>query len=149
MYHFRELTAISLQHPPEAARLEVGIPRRVLTDIFNNLFQNALDALQNQPERSISVSIEPPAGSHIFLTICDNGPGIPENLRERIFEDGFSTKSSTGLGLYHVRKFLKQFGGCIELAESGPGKGACFRIRLRIVEGMYPGTVQRKHLKSR
>jgi two-component system sensor histidine kinase FlrB len=65
------------------------------------------------------------------VEIADNGPGIPEALRERIFEPFFrgSRAGSAGLGLAISARILESFGGGIEAVPS-PRGGACFRLRL-------------------
>ncbi len=130
--HFREFTDIALHYPPEINQCVVTIPRSILADIFNNIFQNALQAMQDQDKRDIQITIEFPDEKYAAVTICDAGPGIPKHLHDRIFEDGFSTKGSTGLGLHHARKFLEQFGGSIELLNNPLGEGACFQLTVKV-----------------
>ena len=93
-----------------------------------NLIDNALDAV--------------PVGGHLAVTagrsrdrvvvrIADDGPGIPDDIRERIFDPFFTTKGvgkGTGLGLDIVRRVLGQHDGEIEV-ESRPGRTR-FRVML-------------------
>jgi signal transduction histidine kinase len=65
------------------------------------------------------------------LCVADNGPGIPAELLEQIFDPGYTTRalgSGTGLGLALVRLIVKRHGGDIQ-AESGRS-GTCVRVRL-------------------
>ena len=61
------------------------------------------------------------------LEVADNGPGIPEADLSKVFAPGFSTTSSTGLGLRIVESIVHGHGGSIEVFNRG---GACFQIRI-------------------
>jgi PAS domain S-box-containing protein len=72
------------------------------------------------------------AGDYVVIEVIDNGTGIPEAIRDRIFDPFFSTKkvgTGSGLGLSMVFGFAKQSGGTIEV-RSEVGKGSTFRIVL-------------------
>jgi heavy metal sensor kinase len=73
-----------------------------------------------------------------LLEVRDNGPGIPSEERERIFDrfyraDPARERSGTGLGLALVRSIVRLHGGEIGV-ESEPGKGSCFRVRLPLAD---------------
>jgi signal transduction histidine kinase len=60
----------------------------------------------------------------------DTGPGIPAELKDKIFTPFYSTKDGgTGLGLSISKKIIESYGGTLTLTDSGPG-GACFTIFL-------------------
>ena len=68
----------------------------------------------------------------IEIRVSDDGPGIPEDLRARVFELGFSTKARSyrsGLGLAIAARLVEQFGGSIAYEPNTP-KGSMFAIRL-------------------
>lgn len=70
----------------------------------------------------------------VVLEVCDSGPGIPPDLREKIFEPWFSTKqesatSGTGLGLSVVREVAKEMSGRIEVLDGTPS-GTRMRVTL-------------------
>lgn len=68
------------------------------------------------------------------ISVKDNGPGIPSEVRDRIFEPLFTTKNfGTGLGLPAVENILRQHGGGIEL-DSAIGKGTDFRLWLPLAD---------------
>jgi two-component system nitrogen regulation sensor histidine kinase NtrY len=76
-----------------------------------------------------------------LLEVLDNGPGVPEDERGRVFDPYYTTKAEgTGLGLAIVKKIVLEHGGEITCGES-PAGGACFTIalpcqkRLRAVTG--------------
>lgn len=117
---------------PEALVLE-GSPA-TLQQVVVNLVTNSADALEeHNPSGARSITIracQTPAG--IELTVADNGPGIPSEIAERVFEPLFTTKDKdrgTGLGLFVVRKIVHDSGGTIAF-HSAPGCGTTFTICL-------------------
>jgi len=87
--------------------------------IFSNLILNARDALEEyetENQKTIKVEVgreDTDAGSHFRISVSDNGPGIPEDHLNEIFEPFFSTKptSGTGLGLGIVKRLVHLYGG--------------------------------------
>ncbi len=70
------------------------------------------------------------AGRNVRVTITDTGPGIPEEVRAKLFQPNFSTKTEgMGLGLAIVKKTVDDLGGTIELT-SAAGKGTTVSILL-------------------
>jgi two-component system NtrC family sensor kinase len=102
-----------------------------LHQVFINLITNACHALPRaEGELVLSAFADPDEMLHV--TVEDNGCGIPETQREKIFEPFFSTKGEgkgTGLGLSIVRNILQQHGGSIEVKRR-EGGGTIFEIRL-------------------
>jgi two-component system, NtrC family, sensor kinase len=95
-----------------------------------NLVTNALDALEEVDDGKILVSCGYEADTdQLFVMVADNGPGIPEQQRELIFQAFYSTKGGrgTGLGLAVSRKILREHGGEI-LLESIVGRGTRFTL---------------------
>jgi signal transduction histidine kinase len=92
---------------------------------FANLLRNASEAMSGQGAIDVTVTGD---GSGIAVTIADHGPGIPDDLRQRVFEPYFTTKADgTGLGLALVRQTLEAHRGTIALTAT-PGGGATFAI---------------------
>lgn len=92
-----------------------------LIQIFSNLVLNAYQALGGRGSVHITTS---KTDDRVIVEIADNGPGIPDDLRQNIFEPFFTTKppgQGTGLGLYIVRDIMRDLGGDITL-ESTPGR---------------------------
>jgi two-component system nitrogen regulation sensor histidine kinase NtrY len=96
---------------------------------FSNLLRNASEAMDGHGQIDIGVTGEAAgAGGPLVVTVADHGPGIPEELRHRVFEPYFTTKSDgTGLGLALVRQTLEAHGAAIRVEET-PGGGATFAI---------------------
>ena len=69
-----------------------------------------------------------------MLSVRDNGPGVPLEFQEKIFEPFFTTRrelGGTGLGLALCREYAARMGATLSLW-STPGRGACFRVTLRV-----------------
>lgn len=98
--------------------------RSHVSEIFVNLLQNAREALQNKGQVWVSTAVG--ENFSIVVTIADDGPGIPPEQRERVFEAYYTTKEKgTGLGLAIVRHNTELYGGRVR-AESELGKGTRF-----------------------
>jgi len=57
----------------------------------------------------------------VYVVLMDDRVGIPAHIRNKIFEKGFSTAKSTGMGLYIVKKLVESFGGELKLEDSERG----------------------------
>ena len=79
----------------------------------------------------ITITAKPIDATWIEIRIRDNGPGIPPELSENLFQPfaTFGKSKGTGLGLYIAKEIITEHGGTIELDPTPPG--ACFVIRLR------------------
>jgi len=107
----------------------INADRDQLLRCFNNLLKNAIEASPSDRMGIIEIS-QMITYKNILLTIKDNGNGIPENVREKIFEPNFTTKSSgTGLGLAFVKNSIENAGGKVWF-ETEMGKGTTFYFSL-------------------
>ncbi|MCP3979824.1 MAG: hypothetical protein GY716_10995 [bacterium] len=110
-----------------------------LERIVWNLVTNAKEALRGG-DGVIRIVTERD-GSHVVLAVIDDGPGIPEDLLDKVQEPFFSTRrSGTGLGLALCRSLAWQYGGRLSIRNLSGG-GARVAVRLPIVE---PGTTERE-----
>jgi signal transduction histidine kinase len=101
--------------------------RRSLGEVFDNLLKNARDVLEGRG--TVRLGVKGTSDLGVEVTIADDGPGIPPENRERVFEAYFTTKpGGTGLGLAIVKQNVELFGGRMEL-ESEVGRGTCFHLR--------------------
>ncbi len=117
----------------EDVRGTVNVDQNALYRCFLNLYTNAADALIDTQDGLIQVTAAHESHTNLRITVCDNGSGIPESIRELVFDPFFSTKGSqgTGLGLAVTKKIILEHGGDIHI-ESNPTGGTCFVIRLPI-----------------
>jgi signal transduction histidine kinase len=100
--------------------------------IFNNILKNAIQATQEVKDPVIRISAEEKDEAYI-IRISDNGTGIAESMKEKIFTPNFTTKSTgSGLGLAMVKSIVSNFGGKIWF-ESQEGIGSTFFIEFRKV----------------
>ncbi|HZL47246.1 MAG TPA: ATP-binding protein, partial [Opitutaceae bacterium] len=116
-----------------------------LLQVFLNLVQNALHALDGRADGCITVAAEPWAGDlstpMLYITISDNGTGIEPALLARVFEPFMTTKSTgdrrgargMGLGLAIVKRIVQYHQGAIEVT-SQLGKGTTFQVHLPVDE---------------
>lgn len=104
----------------DCMKLECNLPVKIydLTKILTNLLKNAMYALDKSEDddKKLTIRIYEELGDYVFEVI-NNVPVIPEDLRERIFEKGFTTKgkAGSGLGLHIVKRLVEKNKGDIEL----------------------------------
>ncbi len=102
--------------------------RDALLSALQNLVENAVQAVQ--ADGRISVHLATTQRGTVQLRVCDDGPGIAADVRERMFEPFFTTRSTgTGLGLSVVQAVVQSHGGTLSV-ESSVGRGSVFTIEL-------------------
>jgi len=109
------------------AEIDAAAPRSTLSpvdavSVVGNLIDNALDAAAAGPEpRTVRVVFAPAPGGALEISVSDSGGGVPPELRERIFEHGFSTKPAgaegRGVGLALVRSIVEGAGGAVDVSD--------------------------------
>ena len=99
---------------------------RLLPMVFDNLFRNAAVHAGETPIVEVSISRDE---KNAEIIISDNGPGVSDEIRDRLFQKGASTRGG-GLGLYLSRQIIQAMGGTITLENSEDGKGATFKMCL-------------------
>jgi len=90
----------------------------LLTQVFVNLLNNAIDAIKDSKNKWIKVSVQESADKKMVqITVSDSGLGIPTEFQSRIFESLFTTKvkEGTGLGLSISKKIMTDFKGDLVL----------------------------------
>jgi signal transduction histidine kinase len=97
---------------------------------LSNLLLNSLQATDKGGEITITQDV---ADDALFISVEDTGPGVNEDLRQRVWEPFFTTKQrGTGLGLAIVRKRMEEAGGTARLASPVNGQGARFELRVAL-----------------
>ena len=111
----------------------VPADRTLMIQVFVNLIANAIDAMGGQGElvlEVVPVSRPEREPSAVDVLIRDNGPGIPDEVRQKVFYPFVTTKKNgSGIGLAMARKVIECHHGVIDV-ESCEGEGTCFRVRL-------------------
>lgn len=104
-----------------------------LVQVVLNLVINAMQALRADTARANRIWISTASrGDHVVVEVADNGPGVPAEERERVFEPFLTTKDvgeGSGLGLFVCRNIVNGWGGTVSVDER-PGGGARFRVVL-------------------
>jgi C4-dicarboxylate-specific signal transduction histidine kinase len=105
-----------------------------IQQVLLNLAVNGLQAMKDAPDRVLTISLAR-WGDAAIVSVADRGPGVPEALREQIFEAAVSSKADgLGLGLYLSRLIVTDHGGRIWVEENPEG-GAIFRFKVPIGAG--------------
>lgn len=107
--------------------------RTKLMQVIMNILKNSIEAIDVlAAEKTISLRLYQ-KGRQVILQVRDSGNGFDEDTGRRIFERGFTTKSSgTGLGLHNCRTILENHAATMDLTSEGPGKGSLSTIAFNI-----------------
>lgn len=109
-----------------------------LTQVLLNLVENGRDAIGSREDGRILVSTRRgDANDRALLVVEDNGPGVPSELKDKVFAPYFTTKHAkggTGLGLAIVHRIVSDHGGRIMITDA-PGSGARFSVELPLRSG--------------
>jgi signal transduction histidine kinase len=117
---------VSIEAPLEA-EIELPLERARVERVFLNLISNGIEAMPSGGRISISAVRN---GNGILVEVRDTGPGIPEAVRDRLFQPFVTSgKNGLGLGLALSRQTLLDHGGDLWVENNASG-GACFRLRL-------------------
>lgn len=119
----------------ESVCVETDVPDDVvvwaddtLPRVFGNLLSNAIEHNDAAtPRVTVTAEVTP---EFVRVEVADNGPGIPDDELDTLFERDKRTGSRHGLGLYLVAELLETYGGSIELTETGP-TGSRFTVELQ------------------
>lgn len=116
-------------------------PKPQLTRTFVNLLTNAVQSIENQQQKDVEEGAKPAQGSifvslrnsvkpnYFDVVVEDNGPGVPEENRAKLFTPNFTTKSAgSGLGLAICKNILENCNGDIQYSKSFSLNGACFTV---------------------
>jgi two-component system, NtrC family, nitrogen regulation sensor histidine kinase NtrY len=99
-----------------------------------NLVKNGIQAIPEDREKKISVAMEILPGKEVQIAVTDNGKGIPESIREKLFHPNFTTKSGgMGMGLAISASIVQSMGGEIWY-ETDAGKGTTFFVKIPMVD---------------
>jgi signal transduction histidine kinase len=106
--------------------------RTRLMQVIMNILKNSIEAIDmNAAQKTISIRLYT-REDMLILQVQDSGIGFDESTGRRIFERGFTTKSSgTGLGLNNCRIMVESHGGVIAITSEGPGKGSLTTIKFK------------------
>ncbi len=170
-----ELVSAQRRYDGVAIRVERadGVPSvhadpGLVVQIVLNLAINAADAVCGGPEPRVELRIRPAVmrarsgeseeaarsrrrPDAVECEVADNGPGVPEDDRERIFDPFFTHKppgEGTGLGLANALRLAEELGGALEYAGASDLGGASFRLRLPVEESGDEGVRASEHRRG-
>jgi signal transduction histidine kinase len=113
--------------PASEGPLRVVFDRERLRSVLENLINNALEAAPGEP---VEIAVAE-TRQELAVSVLDRGPGIPEEIRRKVFDPFFTSKvQGSGVGLAIARRFVEAAGGTLTL-ESRSGGGTEARIRLK------------------
>lgn len=137
-------SSIALSHSMEPGVRFIRGDREHLEQVITNLVFNARDAITGSGTIHIGVARTPASlndsavAEHVRISVSDNGPGIPAQSLDRIFEPLFTTKrNGTGLGLAIARRLVEGQGGTL-VAENRPEGGSAFHLLVPAAEQSSP-----------
>ncbi|MET1258377.1 ATP-binding protein [Flagellimonas sp. DF-77] len=112
----------------DEASIRARLDRTQLIRVVTNLVKNAIQAVPDVESPRILVTVTPEA-DQVKISVADNGVGIADDFKDKVFEPKFTTKSSgMGLGLGMVKNIVENYNGTIDFT-SQEGKGTVFTVR--------------------
>ncbi|MFO7588487.1 MAG: ATP-binding protein [Gemmatimonadota bacterium] len=132
MGHHLELGSVRLETDLRLEDDEIVCDGDQIVQALLALMINAVEAMPEGGELTLSTERDPRDDGSVLLAVADTGMGIPDEVRDRIFDPFFSTKNETkgvGLGLAVVYGIVRRHGGEISVVSS-PGNGTRFTLRL-------------------
>lgn len=115
-----ENTAMVCEKEPEG--LELLADEQQVSQVLINLVNNAFQAMEQTEDARVEISTGRDTDGRLWITVSDNGPGIPDDLMDKIFIPFFTTKENgSGIGLSLSRQIMQMHGGGLRI-HSVPGK---------------------------
>ncbi|HOO84366.1 MAG TPA: ATP-binding protein, partial [Prolixibacteraceae bacterium] len=105
---------VAIQFHAPNPDFEVQIDEQMIVQVVINLVKNSAEALQGFDNPKIEIYANKLTTDKVEILVCDNGPGVSEEILEEIFVPFFTTKTTgTGIGLSHSRQIMRAHGGTI------------------------------------
>ncbi len=99
--------------------------------VMFNLMRNAIEAMQDRPTRELELATRPAESGMLEISVADRGPGLPDEVRDKLFQPFVTTKpTGMGIGLSVCHAIVQTHGGRL-WAEDNPGGGTVFRFTVR------------------
>ncbi len=134
---------VQYQFDPEVRSIQGD--KNLLSIALHDLILNARHAMKDRGFIKISVAKE---ASFLVISILDTGPGMPEEIKNKLFQPFITTKpGGTGLGMFSAKRIIEAHGGKIEI-DSSPGKGTLVKIYLPYKEDIEEKIEEEKGIVS-
>jgi signal transduction histidine kinase len=127
---------VDIQIEMKSKKIKLTLSSVALESIIRSLIDNSIKHCEQDVSIAVRLETLGSPESKLQIDVSDDGPGIPDSLKDRIFDDFFTTdkdRSTGGMGLANVKKLLEGNDGSIELLDSE--KGSKFRLSIPILEG--------------
>jgi signal transduction histidine kinase len=129
MRHELDENRVIFKKDVDPLNLNIKIDRELIEQVLINLIKNAIQALEEQSDRQISLSAFKRDHKHTFISVKDNGPGIDEEAQSKIFIPFYTTKKNgSGIGLSLSKQIMRQHLGSISV-KSKSNEGTEFILR--------------------
>ncbi|WP_097749685.1 sensor histidine kinase DpiB [Escherichia coli] len=130
----------------QLSQLPPGLDSTEFAAIVGNLLDNAFEAsLRSDEGNKIVELFLSDEGDDVVIEVADQGCGVPESLRDKIFEQGVSTRADEpgehGIGLYLIASYVTRCGGVITLEDNYLPDGRGINLLHELVQAHYPGDV--------
>jgi len=114
----------------EASLPTVFVDRIQIQQVLVNLVRNAIEAMQGSDTRALTITTGRSGDQYVSVTVRDSGPGLPEDVRKKLFQPFVTTKESgMGVGLMICQSIIQFHGGSIEVSsDNQTGTTFCFRL---------------------
>nr|DAW92968.1 MAG TPA: Signal transduction histidine kinase [Caudoviricetes sp.] len=101
--------------------------------MINNLILNSTKALAEIKDKRLYISIKI-QDEEVIIKVCDNGIGIKDNVKDKIFNLHFSTTGGSGIGLYHTKYIVESMNGSISYSRNSNNYNTIFTLKFPIYE---------------
>lgn len=129
VFLYKDIVPITINLDDVVVPALIWADQKQLLRVFNNIFSNAIEAIEDKSNGQIEVTLHEKSGNYL-LNISDNGRGISADQSNNIFQPNFTTKTGgMGLGLAIVKAILEEMNATIRV-ESEEGRGASFIIEI-------------------
>jgi two-component system sensor kinase FixL len=114
----------------EASLPNVFVDKIQIQQVLMNLIRNGIEAMQDAQKRELTIETSHAGDGYVSVTVRDSGPGLPEEVRRKLFQPFVTTKEGgMGVGLMICQSIIQFHGGSIEVSpESEPGTAFTFRL---------------------
>ncbi len=125
----QEGLSITAELDPAATRAQIDKVK--IQQVLFNLMRNNIEAMHGQPRREVSVATKRTDENMVEISVADTGPGLPNEVREKLFQPFVTTKTDgMGVGLSVCHAIIEAHGGHL-WAEDNPDGGTTFRFTVR------------------
>ena len=130
-----EAAGVAWELQPALPPPVVNVDRDLVEQALLNLLTNALEAMASSPVKRLALQVAR-QGEEAVILVRDSGPGIPEDIHDKIFDLYFSTRESgNGIGLALTARIMELHQGAAELLTIPGESGACFGLRFPLRSG--------------